>query len=329
MQRKTSPIAPRDLKRLIYIAVSLFFLFALLILRFYKIQIIDGEKWRRVANKQHHLSVVEPYQRGIFYSNTSLRKGHPENPQALVIDVPRFHLYADPVMINSLHHDKIVDVLQTVTGASSQEALKLKDQLAKKSRSRKMMLYLTPEMKEAILKWWTPYAKSHKIPRNALFFIQDYKRSYPFGKLLGQILHTVRSQRDVNSKECTPTGGLEHSLNRFLKGEDGRRVILRSPRQPLDMGKVTKEPMHGADVYLTIDHHLQAIAEEEIKQAVIKAEAKSGWAIMMDPYTGEIWRGPNIPFLNQLNIETISTIPSNSKPLLSMESLFLLSRVRQ
>ena len=299
MQKKDSsrPAAGlRDLKRLLVVALFVFFLFALLVLQFYKIQIIDGEKWRRVANKQHRLAVAMPYQRGVFYSNTTLRKGHPETPQALVMDVPRYHLYADPVVIKSEYRAEIVNALHQIMGISDQERIKLQQQLEKKSRSRKLVLWMTPEMREAILKWWNPYAKSHKIPRNALFFIQDYKRSYPFGKLLGQVLHTVRSERDVQAKQCVPTGGLEHSLDRFLKGEDGQRVILRSPRQELDMGQVTKEPRHGADVYLTIDHHLQAIAEEEIKNAVIKAEAKSGWAIMMDPYTGEILAWAQYPF---------------------------------
>lgn len=285
-----------ELKRLIIVAVFIFFLFALLVLQFYKIQIIDGEKWRKVARRQHQLSIVEPYERGIFYANSGLRKGHPENPQPLVMDVPRFHLYADPGVIKREHHAIILQTVQKVTGISSQEMSKLKAQLEKKSRSRKLALWLTPEMREALLKWWQPYAKSHKIPRNALFFVQDYKRSYPFGKLLGQILHTVRSQREVGSQVCEPTGGLEFSLNKYLKGEDGKRVILRSPRQALDMGKVTKEPKHGSDVYLTIDRNLQAIAEEEVKQAVIKAEAKSGWAIMMDPYTGEILAWAQYPF---------------------------------
>ncbi len=284
------------MKRLIVVAVFVFFLFALLILQFYKIQIIDGDKWRRVANKQHHFSVIEPYKRGVFYSSGGLRKGHPEKPQALVMDVPHFHLYVDPAVIPSKHHANIADTLKRITGISSHETEKIKAQLEKKSRSRKLIVWLNPEMRESILKWWQSYAKSHKLPRNALFFIQDYKRSYPFGKLLGQILHTVRSERDVNTQQCIPTGGLEFSQNKFLQGEDGKRVILRSPRQSLDMGKVTKEPRHGADVYLTIDPHLQAIVEEEIKQAVIKAEAKSGWAIIMDPYTGEILAWGQYPF---------------------------------
>jgi cell division protein FtsI (penicillin-binding protein 3) len=147
---------------------------------------------------------------------------------------------------------------------------------------------MTPEKKEVFFKWWQAYARHHKIPRNALFFVHDYKRAYPFGKLLGQILHTVREERDPQSRICEPTGGLELSLNKYLKGEDGQRMILRSPRQPLDVGQVIKKPRHGAHVYLTINHHLQAMAEEEIKKAVVTAQAKSGWAIVMDPYTGEI-----------------------------------------
>lgn len=286
----------KELKRLVALAVFVFFLFTLLILQFYKIQIIDGEKWQKMARKQHRLGVTIPYERGIFYSNAGLRKGHPENPQPLVLDVPRFHLYGDPVVIPEGRRREIAALIQKVSGISEADTTKLLSQLERKSRSRKLVLWLTPEMRDSILKWWLPYAKKHKIPRNALFFIQDYKRSYPFGKLLGQILHTVRSEREDGAQQCTPTGGLEYALNRFLKGEDGRREMLRSPRQPIDLGQVVKPPRHGSDIYLTIDRHLQAIAEEEVKRAVIKAEAKSGWAIMMDPYTGEILAWAQYPF---------------------------------
>lgn len=289
-------VTPKDLKRLVIVASFLFFLFALLILQFYKIQIIEGEKWKRIANRQHHYSIVLPYERGVFYSNPALRKGHPENPVPLVMDVPRFHLYADPGAIPKDHRKSVMLALQKIASLSNQKSAKVFEQLEKKSRSRKLMLWLTPEVKEAILKWWQPYAKKHRIARNALFFVQDHKRSYPFGKLLGQLLHTVRAERDPKVHQCSPTGGLELSLNRYLKGEDGRKEILRSPRQPLDRGRVIKEPQHGADVYLTIDHHLQAIVEEEIKKGVIKAKAKSGWAIIMEPRTGEILAWAQYPF---------------------------------
>jgi len=292
---KTPPTA-HDRRLLVYVALFLLVLFSLIIIQFYTIQIIEGEKWRRAADRQHKLIVVEPYSRGVFYSNTSVKKGHPEKAQAFVIDVPKFHLYADPEVIPEACRKDIVRRLKATLDLSDEQTKKLVSQLEKKSRSRKLVLWLTREMHDHILKWWQPYARSHKIPRNALFFVSDYKRSYPFGKLLGQLLHTVRSERDQAAHQCIPTGGLELSLNKYLKGEDGRRVILRSPRQPLETGTVIKQPQHGADVYLTINHHLQAIAEEEIAKAVMAANSTCGWAVMMDPNTGEILAWAQYPF---------------------------------
>lgn len=298
MPEDKTPPTSYDRRLLVVVALFLLFLFSLLLIQFYKIQIIDGEKWRRAADRQHRLSVVEPYCRGVFYSNTSVKKGHPEKAQPFVIDVPRFHLYADPVAIPETCRKEITGRLKQTLQLSDSDMEKISLQLEKKSRSRKLILWLTREMHDQIVKWWLPYAKSHKIPRNALFFVHDYKRSYPFGKLLGQVLHTVRAEREQAIQQCVPTGGLELSLNKYLKGEDGRRVILRSPRQPLETGTVVKQPQHGSDVYLTINHHLQAIAEEEIAKAVKAAGATDGWAVMMDPYTGEILAWAQYPFFD-------------------------------
>jgi cell division protein FtsI (penicillin-binding protein 3) len=300
MSEKTPPTA-HDRRLLVIIALFLLFLFSLLLVQFFKIQIIDGEKWRKAADRQHRLSVIEPYCRGVFYSNTSVKKGHPEKAQPFVIDMPRFHLYADPAAIPEACRQEITQKLKQTLQLSDSDREKVLIQLGKKSRSRKLILWLTREMHDQVVKWWQPYARSHKIPRNALFFVHDYKRSYPFGKLLGQILHTVRAEREQAVQQCVPTGGLELSLNKYLKGEDGRRVILRSPRQPLETGTVIKHPQHGADVYLTINHHLQAIAEEEIAKAVKSANATDGWAVMMDPYTGEILAWAQYPYFDPSN----------------------------
>ena len=150
-------------------------------------------------------------------------------------------------------------------------------------------MWLSQEERNRILQWWDGYYKSHKLPRNALYFVQDYKRSYPFRGLLGQVLHTVREEEDGKTKKTIPTGGLELVFNNLLKGVEGKRMLLRSPRHPMDAGQVIAAPENGADVYLTINHYIQAIAEEEIGKAVQKAGAKRGWAIMMNPRSGEIY----------------------------------------
>ncbi len=283
-------------KRLVGVSLCVFALFSCLIIQFFKIQIIEGEKWTKQAKMQHQLVVTEPFKRGLFYSNNSLKSGHPELPQAFVVDVPKFHLFVDPKGIPKECREEIVQKLKTILRLNKADYEKLGLQMVKKSRSRKLVMWMSRQAQDAILDWWFPYAKSKKIARNALFFVQDYKRSYPFGKLLGQVLHTVREERDTKSRQCIPTGGLEFIFDRVLQGKEGSRLILRSPRHPLETGKILAAPEDGADVHLTINHYLQAIAEEEIEKAVKNANAKSGWAILMHPHTGEIFALAQYPF---------------------------------
>jgi cell division protein FtsI (penicillin-binding protein 3) len=182
--------------------------------------------------------------------------------------------------------------------------------LNKNCRSRKVLMWMSRQKREEVESWWLPFAKSHKIPKNAVYFVQDFKRSYPYGKLLGQVLHTVREDKDPLTHKHIPTGGLELVLDRYLQGKDGKRKMMRSPKNPLDVGTLTVSPVHGADVYLTVNHYIQAVAEEEIAKAVKKASAKSGWIIMMDPVSGEILAWAQYPFFEPGQYKNYFNTPS-------------------
>jgi cell division protein FtsI (penicillin-binding protein 3) len=270
------------------IAAFLFIFFGLLIVRFYKIQIIEHDKWTREALAQHQYTVSMPFMRGSFYSNTSVKKGHPEEEQPFVIDVPKFHLFIDPDSIPPSLKDKMATQLFSRIGMSVEQSRKVRPEFDRKSRSRKIAMWLDRDMRKSVENWWNLFAKTEKIPLNALFFTSEYKRSYPFGSLLGNVLHTVREEKDPKDGQSLPTGGLEMLFNSLLKGKPGKKLIVRSPRHCLDMGKVLEPPENGADIYLTVNHYLQAIAEAELRKGVDAARAKGGWAVMMDPYNGEI-----------------------------------------
>ncbi len=283
-------------KRLLWVSLVLFFLFCLLIAQFFKIQIIEGEKWAKAARSQHQLVVIEPFKRGLFYSNAAIKQGHPETSQPFVIDIPKFHLYIDPSVIPLSCREDVAQSLSQFLSLNKEGKSKLRGQFERKTRSRKLATWLDRELVDSIQDWWFHYARSKKIARNALFFVKDYQRSYPFGKLLGPLLHTVREDKDPVTHQSIPTGGLELIFDRMLQGKEGKRLILRSPRHPLETGKILAEPEDGADVYLTINHYLQAIAEEEIYKAVTSSNAKGGWAILMEPHTGEIWALAQYPW---------------------------------
>lgn len=275
-------------RRLLWIASFIFLLFSFLVAQFYHIQILEGKKWATQAQKQHFFIVKEPFMRGTFYSNPYIKKAHPPEPQKFVMDVPKFHLYVDPESIPASLKDEVAEQLTTRLTLAPAESLMLRQQIGKTSRSRKLATWLDEETHRSLLQWWRGYARQHKVSRNALFFVKDYQRSYPFGKLLGQVLHTVQNQKDEVTNQALPTGGLELYFNSYLQGKQGKRRLLRSPRNALETGEVIAYPEHGADIYLTINTYLQAIVEEELAKGVKKSKAKGGWVGMMEPRTGEI-----------------------------------------
>src|ERR1700722_2988786 len=112
---------PMKLGRLVVVAIGIFFLFSLLIAHYFKIQIIESEKWVREALSQHEFIVKEPFRRGTFYSNTTIKKGHPETPQPLVIDVTKFHLFIDPLAIPEKHREEVVLKLIQCASITSEE----------------------------------------------------------------------------------------------------------------------------------------------------------------------------------------------------------------
>ena len=287
-----------DYKRVFFLSLFIFFLFSILIAQFYNIQIIHGLYWKKIADKQHFFIVTEPFKRGVFISNTSIKKGHPEKIQSFVIDVHKFHLYADTKSISPQYIEALGENLSLILKLNSKDNLRLKSTLTKKSRSKKLASWLDKETHETLLAWWNPFAKKNKIPRNALFFVSDYQRSYPFGHSLGQVLHTIQGVKEEITHQALPTGGLELYYNQYLKGNEGKRRLMRSPRNSLETGEIITSPQNGADIYLTINHHLQSIAEDEIEKAVKVSQAKSGWAVMMQPYTGEILALAQYPFFN-------------------------------
>ena len=271
----------KERTRLILIIAVLLFLFSLLVYRFAHLQLVEEDKWQKVADGQHFFTVQEPFQRGTFYGK-SYKTGEAKR---LVYDLFRHHLYIDPITIPSSFHPEIIGALTQFLGIDSEI---LQNNLKKKSRSRKIAVWLTESEKEKVALWWGAFAKKHKIPKNALYFVGDYKRSYPYGEMLGQVLHTIQYQKDETTKQGLPTGGLELYFDSFLRGKMGAKKRMRSPINQFEIGQMIKEPQDGADVYLTIDPVIQAICEEEIEDGVKTYKAKRGWAMMMDPKTGKV-----------------------------------------
>jgi stage V sporulation protein D (sporulation-specific penicillin-binding protein) len=86
-------------------------------------------------------------------------------------------------------------------------------------------------------------------------------------------------------------GGLELMFDDYLRGTDGWKLMIRDARGRLyrRTDAPGRRPENGHDLYLTIDSRIQAIVDFELEQAVSRYGAASGAAVVVDPWTGEIY----------------------------------------
>lgn len=109
-------------------------------------------------------------------------------------------------------------------------------------------------------------------------------REYPMGaagrRLLGR----------TSRRTGAGVGGFEAAFDSLLQGVPGRERYLRDGKGHALMipGGVELEPKPGRDVVLTIDHELQAIAEEVLRAATEREKAQGGDIVVLDVTNGEV-----------------------------------------
>jgi cell division protein FtsI/penicillin-binding protein 2 len=121
-----------------------------------------------------------------------------------------------------------------------------------------------------------------------LGFYSEERRTYPQGGVASQVL----GYAGVDNRGLA---GLELGLDGVLTGRPGAETIVKDPfGRAIDV--VSSTPARqGRDVFLTLDHTIQANAESVLHQTVREWHAKSGTAIVLDPRTGAILAMANSP----------------------------------
>jgi cell division protein FtsI (penicillin-binding protein 3) len=112
-------------------------------------------------------------------------------------------------------------------------------------------------------------------------FYSEERRRYPQRSVGAQVLGFAGADNQG-------LAGLELSLDDTLRGESGRETVIRDPfGRVVDVLSETAE-RQGRDAFLTLDHRIQARAEEVLRDTVRHWRAKSATAVVLDPLSGEI-----------------------------------------
>ena len=121
-------------------------------------------------------------------------------------------------------------------------------------------------------------------------FRQESKRYYPNRELAAHLLGYV-------GVDNVGLGGLEATYDKTVRGREGKLLVQTDARRQV-FSRLERSPTAGGSIELTIDQHLQHIAEREVRRGVEAARADGGAAVIMDPYSGEILAMASWPTFN-------------------------------
>ncbi|MEI6425170.1 MAG: penicillin-binding protein 2, partial [Lentisphaerota bacterium] len=261
------------------IFISVFFLLALIaiILRMYNVQIERHEELFAKAKKTYTSTVKQEGKRGEIFDI----KGN-----LLVGNKPCVNIAADPEAIGdktkcmqiadyfskelNLNFDDIYKRLSTKTIEGSER--KIRYVVIKKNIDLQTAERIRKDVKNRKFK--------------GVIFENKTKRFYPKNKLLANILGFI----NVDGNTVVPEGGVEQVGNANMTPTKTVSSIERSRKGVRLSGEEDKMKavQDGNSVFLTISEPIQMIVEDELDKLMLKFNPDAAYAVMVDPYTGNI-----------------------------------------
>jgi cell division protein FtsI (penicillin-binding protein 3) len=222
------------------------------------LQVVRAPALERLAAQQHHQTVTTPAGRGTIYDRMGVQ---------LAIGEQATTVYADPRQIRNAQK-----VALEAGRALNLDPNSIYPQLLDKKQS---FVYVErkadPERASAL----------QRRGLAGLDFYPEERRFYPQHTVAAQVLGYA-------GVDNNGLAGLELGLDRNLAGRPGKETIVRDPfGRTIDVVSSTPE-QPGRDVFLTLDHTLQAKVESVLRLTVAKWAALDGTAIVLDPRTGGI-----------------------------------------
>lgn len=132
-----------------------------------------------------------------------------------------------------------------------------------------------------------------------LFLEARSLRQYPQGDTAGQLVGFTGKEEVLPDGRRQEKGldGLEKLWNARLQSTDGSSEwVVDKHRRPVWVSSEGyRLPKDGENILLSIDSHIQEIAEKQLEITCTKNHVESGILVVMQPYTGEILAMANWP----------------------------------
>jgi len=249
--------------RAIWILVFLACGFTAVSFNLIQIQLVDHDKYLRMAVDNHTHTESIPPRRGSFFDSDG-------NLLAQTREVDDVRL--DGRLMNAeqpgARLPKIAESLQVPEGPLL---------AAFNPRNRDQLLAGDLNLDDPAI------AKLRALKLDSLIFEQHDLRVYPNNELAAHVLGFL----DDNGHGTT---GMEKEMDKFLCGSPGERRVERDAKKHEIAAYQIREtpPVDGDNVTLTINMAIQHVVEDQLDQIEQTYQPDAAYIIVMDPRTGEI-----------------------------------------
>lgn len=272
-------------KKLTVVLVIIFAALLFLVGRIIYIQMVRGERYKRIVlNQQEYSSLTIPYKRGDIVDR---------NGTILATSMDVYNVILDCKVLNAKK-----DCIDVSVGALVKIFELDETEIREKLNENKTSQYIVLKKKVSFEKVQEFNAYKETVDTNkayvtGIWFEKEYIRMYPYGSLAANVIGFITAGNEGVT-------GLEKYYNDTLNGINGRQYgYLDSDN---DFQKNIINPTDGHTLCTTLDLNVQMVVEQKIKafnDSLSNGEyglgSKNTAVIVMDPNSGEIYAMASYP----------------------------------
>ncbi len=272
-------------KRYKWMALFVVSVFAVIVGRLVKLQLVDGDEWRAIARENVTKTFALPATRGVIRD---------AGGRIIADNRPSYNVYVTPQLVRTREDlDRIAELMGlTPEQKADFEARLLAIPQRRRTHQIEMFTDITRDQLAAL--------ETHQDELRGVDVVAVPVRHYAYGELGA---HAVGYLNEVSAEDLDHLeggdyragdrigrSGIERSLESVLRGQSGHRRLVVDARgrrderldELVDVRTEVREPIPGRDVVLTLDMNLMRMVQRAFRGH------PSGAAVIVDVRTGRI-----------------------------------------
>lgn len=273
-------ISEKNILNRMYLVAGVLFLVALAVaVKLVDIQVVDGDKYRALAEARTERMFTIPANRGNLYAGDG---------SLLATSVPKYDIRFDALAPTNADFEANIAALgKGLSGILGKETSYYVNLMRRARANKNRYLLITRDL------GYSQYMTVKNLPlfnkgpyQGGIITEQHIEREHPLNKMAER---TVGYERRDEEGYYTRVG-LEGAFSNYLRGKEGRRLKQRIGQgqwKPMGLNNIV-EPEDGYDVISTIDVNIQDVAHHALLATLEKYEAEHGCVVVMETKTGEV-----------------------------------------